>query len=346
MNNSLQNITRHLLLNSSFIDNIGLMHGKMGISIFFFHLARMTSNEIYDRVYQGTNIDFENGLAGIGFGIEYLVQNGFIEADTDKVLADIDEKIFEGFVNDIPEDINLLTGLAGHGAYYFMRINNSQSTNQIIKITNQKVLNLIITEIEKRIDRNHGFFDKQRPFDFVSNSFILIWFISEVQKCKFCKTADKIIEKIKIITKLRNDAIPKLKNDGLLDLLANYKLEELLYGEVRNDSKMFSNRDLSNLKLDSIFRSSNYWIDDLSIRYGRAGISLIYQELYRITQKQEFFESIKFLFTDNLEIELNDTEYLGFESNFQDNKKTLGLLEGISGIGLSILFANRTINSL
>jgi hypothetical protein len=31
-----QHIINTLLLNASFIDNIGLMHGKMGISIFFF----------------------------------------------------------------------------------------------------------------------------------------------------------------------------------------------------------------------------------------------------------------------------------------------------------------------
>ena len=37
-------IVNALLLNSGFIDNIGLLHGKMGISIFFFHLARKTKS--------------------------------------------------------------------------------------------------------------------------------------------------------------------------------------------------------------------------------------------------------------------------------------------------------------
>jgi lantibiotic modifying enzyme len=355
---NLDSISRHLLLNSSFLDNIGIMHGKMGIAIFFFHLARMTKNtfyytyaselidEIYGSVYKGTGIDFENGLAGIGFGIEYLVQNGFIEADTDEVLANIDERIFEGLVIDIPEDINILSGLIGYGAYYFMRLKNSHCTNRIIKITNQKALNLIITEIEKKIDKKLGIFGEQLQFDIVTNYFTLIWFISEVQKYKFCKTTDNFIEKIKMITKLRNNATPKFKNDRLLDLLANYKLEELLYGEVRSDTRKFSNIDHSNPQLDSIFRSSNYWINDLSIRYGRAGISLIYQELYRITKKQEFLESLGFLLSDNREIELIDNEYLGFDSNYPGSSLNLGLLEGISGIGLSILFLNENNNSL
>jgi lantibiotic modifying enzyme len=81
-----QRITNTLLLNASFIDNLGLMHGKMGIAIYFFHLARETKNqiyedyagelidEIYDEISTTTTLDFENGLAGIGWGIEYLVQ--------------------------------------------------------------------------------------------------------------------------------------------------------------------------------------------------------------------------------------------------------------------------------
>ena len=86
-----QRITNTLLLNASFIGNLGLMHGKMGIAIYFFHLAQETKNqiyedyagelidEIYDEISTTTPLDFENGLAGIGWGIEYLVQNGFIE---------------------------------------------------------------------------------------------------------------------------------------------------------------------------------------------------------------------------------------------------------------------------
>lgn len=74
-----QHITNTLLLNASFIDNLGLMHGKMGIAIYFFHLARETENQIYedyageliDEIYEEISLttpcDFENGLAGIGW---------------------------------------------------------------------------------------------------------------------------------------------------------------------------------------------------------------------------------------------------------------------------------------
>ncbi|HEX3009512.1 MAG TPA: lanthionine synthetase LanC family protein, partial [Bacteroidales bacterium] len=107
LDSRLQRIANVLLLNASFIDNLGLLNGKMGIAIFFYHYAKYTGNEVYseyageliDEIYSEINtstpIDFENGLTGIGWGIEYLVQNGFVEADTDEVLEQIDEAVYQ-----------------------------------------------------------------------------------------------------------------------------------------------------------------------------------------------------------------------------------------------------------
>jgi hypothetical protein len=41
-----------LLLNAGFIDNLGLMHGKIGISILFYHLARKYTTVIYDSIFK------------------------------------------------------------------------------------------------------------------------------------------------------------------------------------------------------------------------------------------------------------------------------------------------------
>ena len=45
-----------LLLNGTLVDCPGLIHGKMGIAIFFFHYADFTKNELYDnyRLYADT----------------------------------------------------------------------------------------------------------------------------------------------------------------------------------------------------------------------------------------------------------------------------------------------------
>ena len=44
----LKRIANHLIINSSFLDNLGLFHGKMGIVIFFYHYSRYTHNPLYE----------------------------------------------------------------------------------------------------------------------------------------------------------------------------------------------------------------------------------------------------------------------------------------------------------
>ena len=101
-----QQALAHLTINSSLLENLGLFHGKMGIVLFFSHYARITQSEyyadlagllldeIYEEIHQDLPINLENGLCGIGWGIEYLIQYDFMEGDTDKILAYIDRKVF------------------------------------------------------------------------------------------------------------------------------------------------------------------------------------------------------------------------------------------------------------
>ena len=106
-NNDLTRIVRQLILNTSFINNLGILNGKMGVAIFFYHYFLYTKDSKYrrfanfllDEIYEDITIDlcsdFENGLSGIGWGIEYLIQNGFVKGNTNEVLADIDSLVFE-----------------------------------------------------------------------------------------------------------------------------------------------------------------------------------------------------------------------------------------------------------
>lgn len=90
----LNRIAQRLILHSSYLENVGLCNGKMGIVLFFAHYFRYTQNSLYDEfaselfeeIYEDiTNklpVDIENGLCGIGWGIEYLLQQGFMPGDS------------------------------------------------------------------------------------------------------------------------------------------------------------------------------------------------------------------------------------------------------------------------
>jgi hypothetical protein len=131
--NLLHRIADLLLLNSGFTDNPGLMNGKMGIAIFFYHYYRYSGYEIYnefagellDQVYEEINTstpaDFENGLTGIGWGIEYLVRNKFVDADTDEALSEVDDTLYRRRLHSSIL-IDSSDSVFGYGHYYLSRL--------------------------------------------------------------------------------------------------------------------------------------------------------------------------------------------------------------------------------
>lgn len=129
----------YLTINSSFLKDLGLFHGRMGIVLFFAHYARVTQSkqyedfagilldEIYEEIHWDLPINLENGLCGIGWGIEYLVQHGFMEGNTDEILADIDRKVMEIDPSRI-SDLSFRQGAAGIAFYVIARLNAKRQT--------------------------------------------------------------------------------------------------------------------------------------------------------------------------------------------------------------------------
>ncbi len=135
-------INNLVLQNAPLIKNSGLMKGKMGISIYLFHLSRKMDETIFreqaenmiDDLYKevGNNslpTDFGNGLAGIVWGIDHLIHNGFLDADPDEIFADADDKIFQFITNQNEIPLNLEGGLLGYGFYLLARLKNKQLEN-------------------------------------------------------------------------------------------------------------------------------------------------------------------------------------------------------------------------
>jgi hypothetical protein len=134
----LNKIVQHLILHTSASDDLGLLSGKMGVCVFFYRYSRHTGvkryadfaghllDEIYGEITIGTDRNFGKGLAGVCWGIEYLVRNGFVNADTDDVLEDIDKKVWELDVRRI-SDTSLDKGLDGFAHYVLARCTDKQS---------------------------------------------------------------------------------------------------------------------------------------------------------------------------------------------------------------------------
>lgn len=129
----LQRLCNELILRSSYWDSLGLQVGKMGAVLFFFHYARYTGNvlyenyaeELFDEVYndvnKGISYGFANGLCGIGWAVEYLVKQEFIEGDTDDALEEIDRQVMVYNPTRI-SDYSFANGLDGIVCYVLSRL--------------------------------------------------------------------------------------------------------------------------------------------------------------------------------------------------------------------------------
>ncbi len=137
MKKDLQRIANTLVLYSYHVNNNGLLAGKMGIILFFYRYAQFADNEYY-RDFAGdmldgvlrtagtTSNDFENGLTGIGWAVNYLLKNNLVEGEVNDVLQDVDKKIFAQVKCD-PE-----VSVFGQGIYLLNRLKDNLKFEKLI----------------------------------------------------------------------------------------------------------------------------------------------------------------------------------------------------------------------
>ena len=101
-----------LIVYSGFTSSIGLLNGRMGICILLYYYSRYFKSEeaekhacfLIDSIYRDTNnnsLDFGTSLLWVAWGLNYLYKNGFVEADIDEVLKDLDITVCNRYSKNI-----------------------------------------------------------------------------------------------------------------------------------------------------------------------------------------------------------------------------------------------------
>jgi lantibiotic modifying enzyme len=192
----LETIVDTLLMEGSLVECNGLIHGKMGIAVFFFHYARHTGDELYEEyaleliesvmndISLKTPVHYWRGLAGIGCAIEYLSQQKFLEIDSDDVLEDFDRCIFDAIMCYHDTDVSLFDGLSGLGRYCLRRIIN--------RLRNEKKNSILTAKkmIEQSVDMMGYLLDKKQNDSSVEDAF---HFFEEVNKLNLFPVKSKHI---------------------------------------------------------------------------------------------------------------------------------------------------------
>lgn len=141
MEKDLQQIADMLLLNGTLTECPGMVHGKMGIVIFFFHYAKFTGNELYadyamdvieemlNQIHANSPAEYERGLAGIGVGFDYLIRADYLSVEDD-ICEDFDQRMIRAVMYDSCSDFSLYNGFIGYGYFWMTRLHYHTSSVQ------------------------------------------------------------------------------------------------------------------------------------------------------------------------------------------------------------------------
>lgn len=296
-NKYLKQIANTILINTQMVIDSSFPLGKFGIIIFLYNYSRYTNNtlysdyannildDIYDKISKNTTNDFQSGLAGIGWVIEYLIKNKFVEGDNE-TLEEIDEAIESMTIDDYASEMQLSIPLFSKGLYFLQRNKKNKIEKAMIDC------NLFLSSREREIPLSYlnsilyiiniikeSNADSELCISILDKLFYLVQSnidnklnISDIQLYTLRRNIQHIIpenEKIrwlKLVDKYQ--VTPKLANLGWIYLIYQYdSFDEIKINEI----------ELQNT-IDSIARDLE--AEDLSIYVGLAGLGL---ELIRLS---------------------------------------------------------------
>jgi len=165
--------TIHRLLHNN-IKERGLYYGKAGEVLLLYSLFQMTGdtgfqkkainnlNEISEHIAGVEDLGFAEGLAGIGWAIEWVAQNNFLEIDTNEVLEDIDNILYKSVIFSSDNNISLHNGTLGKFLYFLSRYKSKNPGNIRLKnIFQEECLILLTDDLYEKICGENGLLHKE-----------------------------------------------------------------------------------------------------------------------------------------------------------------------------------------
>jgi len=317
----------------------GLFNGSMGLSLFYYHLSRFTGNsnyekaaeELTDMVFSNLNIltpvDFEKGLAGIGWAIEYLVQNKFADGDTDEILDEADNKIFRLLNEETINSFELTNGLTGYLVYLLFRIQNPAQDNSVAKQFNRELLILCINRLYEIVTPHFPLLVKDFIFDLFWSFPLMLYALTRV--FQFDIYNHKIICMIRQWIPNFEAYIPSMNVNRIYFATILKRINELI-----PDRRLGKQIKLLLFCTDFKELINEIDTDVKSVRFGLPGLMIILDKAVRsfntdFPNYSELSNTHKFL--------KNELGKLFGSVNMEDFKSEqtkYGLSEGIAGLGL------------
>ncbi len=239
MEEQLSQVANMLLLNGTLTESPGLVHGKMGVAIFFFHYAQYTENmlfadyavdligEMQNQIHLNSPADYEKGIAGIGVGIDYLIRNDFLLVEDD-ICEDFDQRMVRAVMYDPWQDFSMYDGLTGYGRYWISRLRYQEPAVQaqeclgyIVRLLEE---NLADIPSEEQTDVYSFLYDLQRISGYESCNGLLEQCRKWEAKNSFSRLGDSAISNF--IRKVQSSRYLNDTNQNEIDTILN-QIEDL-----------------------------------------------------------------------------------------------------------------------
>lgn len=325
----------------------GLMYGNAGISIFFYNLAKATSSTKYkkyadlliDNLFRKANplMNFRNGLAGIGWCIEYLIQHDFCSGNADIILEDIDNKVYRALneQKDMPYSLN--NGYIGYLQYIMMRLRNKKSS-MAVRMINIELFKQVINKIDFLTPLHFPNLIKDIRFDLLNDNYVLIGSLNNALSLNIYN--GKIINMFSQWESYLTSYMPALHFNRLYLSILLFQMNQSLHLNTidRHIKTLLFSVEKDTLMTEIDLRKIN------NIRYGFLGLQLVLKEGLGVLDStypnyqllSEISSAISEL-CDKLLIE--KIEHIN-NVDIDNRIAHLGIAEGWSGVGLLLLKTN------
>lgn len=362
-------------------DNIGLLAGISGTALFQFYYAQYSNNDYHadigveiitrciDKINNGySNPSYCNGIAGLGWAIQHLNSEEFIEIDCDDLLSQFDDYLYKNMIDDFKTgDYDFLHGGLGYGFYFFKRFKHTQSTE--LKKKYKNFLLKCVAELERLaiIDNDMAKWPDTLGLEKNIVSYNLgashgitsiLNFLSRLHDIEDFKNSTKTL--LKLGTRYMLHIYSKSQSDisffpnAIIDensLKYNSRLawcqgdlgigmSMMHVADTLNDSAI-KNTFLDILKHSTKRKKQKYtMVVDAGFCHGSYGIAQIYNSINCYYPDIHFEKALNFWIDDGLKKAKYQDGYAGFKQMAGPGKKLLPLLsvlEGISGIGLATI---------
>jgi lantibiotic modifying enzyme len=373
----LSEISDVLLKNAGKTVNIGTMGGKTGIALFFFYYAQLTMEErhvdfahqLISEIFEEINKDytihtFAGGLAGVGWMMEHLVQNDFVEADTDEILESLDPFLQKALTYDIEKgNYDFLHGAVGTGIYFLSRFPKKDSETRLRELVdyldNLKHEPREIKDAfawESVLDHEKGTRGYNLSLSHGISSIIVF--------------LGKLLEKgiyTEKVSKLLNGAVNYLLGNELEPGKYNSKFPSWIgsdypisgsrlawcYGDLGigmslwQAAKAAGNKDWEKKAIETLILTTSRKdpkensVIDAGLCHGAAGIAHIYNRIYHYTGNEIFKELGLYWLEETMKLSIYEDGYAGYKTWHTEKYggwvAEAGLLEGVAGVGLMLI---------